>query len=218
MGKTIKALKRNRKKYQEAGEVALSPAEMLLWQQAGNEVNQMLVEDYSDDPKYGNIAKEAQKVLNEQNLAPQPVTTEPALLEQTEEALAGSPAESQTAPTSLLETTAAPAPAAPVYDPAKDGDLRMWSVGQQLNVTPAMVKSSVDYTSSLSGGNNIPAIQAAKDKLKQEFPEAYAQAFPDAAPAPAPFLMDILCGQCPLSMYQVSIPMRELYLCWYFHR
>ena len=176
MGKTIKALKRNRKKYQEGGEV-LSPEELM--RQAG---------------------QEAMDIFNAEQAAKNN-EVQPALLEQTEEALAGPPAdvpvvtaEPKPAPTSLLETTAAPAPVAtpappepvaPVYDPAKDGDLRMWAIGQQLNVTPEMVKSSVDYTSSLSGGNDRTAIQAAKDKLKQEFPEAYAQAFPAAPPTPA---------------------------------
>ena len=185
MGKTIKALKRNRKKYQEGGEVVLSPEELM--QQASNEVNQLMVDDFTGDPRYDNIAKEAQKTLNEQKQK-----SEPALLEQTEKALAGPPsgvpvvtAEPQSAPTSLLETPAAPAPAIPTYDPAKDGGLREWAIGQQLDVddvTPQMVIDSFNYSSGNSMGRKA-TIDAAKDKLKQQFPKAYAQAFPAEAAA-----------------------------------
>ena len=99
MGKTIKALKRNRKKYQEGGEV-LSAEELM--QQGVNEINQMIVDDFTDDPKYGNNAIYAQKALDEQNAISQPVATEPALLEKTQAAPVF-PAEYEEAPAYSVE-------------------------------------------------------------------------------------------------------------------
>ena len=120
MRKTIKALKRNRKKYQEGGEVALTSAQIL--QQQANEMNQMIVDDNSDNPDDFNVIA-AKESLAEQNQQQPPQPLKPESVQETSnvgEVLAGSSVSAPT--TNLLEPTTTSVGAQPVTTPEQKTD------------------------------------------------------------------------------------------------